>query len=1010
MICSHQLAAQFGSIRFNKITSSDGLSHEFVNTIVQDKVGYMWFGTRAGLNRYDGYDMRVFQNNPLDSTSICNSEIHSSFCTSSGELWFGTRDGLSNFNAQTNTFQNFQTPGLEEELVRINCLEEDQQQTLWIGTSFGLFVKRISDKVLQPVSALMPELAKLDSTSITDFFFTENEFYITTGGAGFWIVNPEAHQAEIWKTASEDWQKLHSDRVRFVTLDNKDNLWLAYYDCTIERRNISTKSLQTFNELNEYARGDMQNEMGDLVADHEGNIWASASLSSVSVFDNSTQSFQHLKEKPYITAFDNTRSARSIYVDDDGTLWMAMHTSGVLYFNLSKQPFINYERLDGVAEDEVDTHLLSNWTRAFAEDNQQRLWTGTTDGISILDRETQTFSSLRNKTEADATIANNSIRSLLNVKDKYMLIGTAGGLTRYDFDTGKSSNHYADAKNPKAISGNFVLDIQQSADGEIYIATSRGFSRYDEETDSFYNWTDIPELERALGESMRCIAMGENGVVWIAKSNGNLLAFKPAENKIEEYVQPQSEYQNINNNVLDIINDGSILWVGTVGGLLKFDKTSKQFSRVNFGEKIAPLMVGNLHRDGDEILWLTGTTGLVKYHITNSTSEYFTVHHGLPTNSFHFQRSFVTHDSLYCMASMKGMVMFRPENLKQLTRFPKAYITELRVLNEAMDLKRMNEQQLSLSYNENFFTITLNTFDYLHQDNVQYAFMLEGLHNDWVYNGNNRQLSFTNIPGGDYILKYKTTTSDGIWPDEFQTLKIHIDTVYYKTYWFRGLILLVTIAIMYAVMKYRQLQKQKVETLRQKIASDLHDDIGATLSSIRMYSEVARTRKTDNEPLLEKISENARGMVDSMSDIVWAIKPGNDKLGDLKKRMENFALEICGPNNIELDFKFDNSLAEQKLQMEQRKDLYLVFKEAVNNAAKYSECKNLSVSIARNGSLLSMEIADDGKGFDATTIKKGNGLDNIKMRVQAMKGKLTIESSENNGTKILCEIPFTLIG
>ncbi len=1010
MICSHQLAAQFGSIRFNKITSSDGLSHEFVNTIVRDKVGYMWFGTRAGLNRYDGYDMLVFQNNPLDSTSLCNSEIHSSFCTSSGELWFGTRDGLSYFNAQTNTFQNFQTPGLEEELVRINCLEEDQQQTLWIGTSFGLFVKRISDEVLQPVSALMPELAKLDSTSITDFFFTENKFYITTGGAGLWIVNPEAHQAEIWKFESVDWQKLHSDRVRFVTLDNKGNLWLAYYDCTIERRNISTKSLQTFNELNEYARGDMQNEMGDLVADHEGNIWASASLSSVSVFDSSTQSFQHLKDKPYITAFDNTRSARSIYVDDDGTLWMAMHTSGVLYFNLSKQPFINYERLDGVAEDEVDTHLLSNWTRAFAEDNQQRLWTGTTDGISILDRETQTFSSLRNKTEADATIANNSIRSLLNVNDKYMLIGTAGGITRYDFNTGKSKNHHADSNNSKAINGNFVLDIQQSADGEIYIATSRGFSRYDEETDSFYNWTDIPELERALGESMRCIAMGENGVVWIAKSNGNLLEFKPSENKIEEYAQPQSEYQNITNNVLDIINDGRILWLGTVGGLLMFDKNSKQFSRVNSEEKIAPLMVGNLRREGDEILWLTGTTGLVKYHITNSTSEYFTVHHGLPTNSFHFQRSFVTHDSLYCMASMKGMVMFHPENLKQLTSFPKAYITELRVLNEAMDLNRMSEQNLSLTHNENFFTITLNAFDYLNRDNIQYAFMLEGLHTDWVYNGKNRQLSFTNVPGGDYVLKYKTTTSDGIWPDEFQILHIHIDTIFYKTWWFGILILLSAVALVYAVMKYRQQQKQKVETLRQKIASDLHDDIGATLSSIRMYSEVARTRKTDNEPLLEKISENASGMVDSMSDIVWAIKPGNDKLGDLKKRMQNFAMEMCGPVDIELHFNFDESLSEQKLQMEQRKDIYLVFKETVNNAAKFSECKNLSVSIARNGSLLLMEIVDDGKGFDATTIKKGNGLDNIRMRVHAMKGKLIIESSENNGTKILCEIPFTHIG
>ncbi len=547
-------------------------------------------------------------------------------------------------------------------------------------------------------------------------------------------------------------------------------------------------------------------------------------------------------------------------------------------------------------------------------------------------------------------------------------------------------------------------------DGSVYLATSSGFTRYDGETETFYNWADIPELHKAFGESMRCLVIEKNGVIWIGKSNGNLLEFRSFENKITEYEGLQSKYQHLINTVLDIRNDDRVLWLGTLAGLLKFDKQTKQFSRVSFQEKSTPLMVGNLQREGKDILWFAGTTGLVKFQISNGEAEYFTVHHGLPTNSFHFQRSFMTHDGLYCIASMKSIVMFRPNNLNQLTIFPKANITELRVLNETMDLQRLSGPELSISYNENFFTLTLNTFDFLNQENIQYASMLEGLQNDWVYHGKNRQISFTNVPGGDYVLKYKTTTSDGVWPDEFQILHIHIDTAFYKTWWFTILMILLTLGILYAIMKYRQQQKQKVEHLRQKIARDLHDDIGATLSSIRMYSEVARTRPGDNEPLLDRISENARGMVDSMSDIVWAIKPGNDKFGDLKIRMENFANEMCGPLDIGLKLNYDAKLDDLKLHMEQRKDLYLIFKETMNNAVKYSECTNLHITLKREDNSIRIEISDDGKGFDLEKIKKGNGLDNMRMRVATMKGRLQITSSEAEGTCILFDVPYTHFG
>lgn len=1001
--------AQFGSIRFNHIKSEDGLAHEFVHTITRDKTGYMWFGTRSGLNRYDGYEMKLFQNNPLDSLSLSTNEVYSSLCTKDGSLWFGTRNGLSLYNPVAGNFTNILFSG-SSELGLVKCLSEDKDHNVWIGTPKGLFVIQESQNVIVPISTLSPDIAGLDTCNIEDLFFDENRIYIATLGNGLWLLDAESLVPEVWTMDSPGWRKLHSDNVRQVIVDQSGNLWTGYMNGIIERRVFSDSSLIINDYLQQIMRGDIKNGLSEIVVDLDGRVWVSSSLSGLSVFDDRTMSFVGLNDKAYITAFDNARSARSIYVDVDGTMWLAMHTTGILYFNLSKQIFTNYERPDGVDEGEIDEVLLSNWTRVFQEDPEGRLWIGTTDGVSILDRTTQTFSSIRNKSESDDVLTNNSIRSMLNVNDEFMLIGTAGGLTKYDFKSHKSTNYFPDQSNPSALPGGFVLDLRPADGNQVFVATNHGIALYNSDNGTFYSWTDHPELHGVLAKSTRLTIGDEQGAVWIGKADGGLLKLDPNSKEITDYLTYKPAFGHADNVILDMLNEGDSLWIGTKGGLLLFDKSKGKFSKVDFPGMASPGMVGNFWRENENAIWFTGSTGLIRYQFSDSTFSKYDVHHGLPSNSFHFQHAYQTKDNYLCIASLKGFSMFRPESLRSLIASPKATITELRVLNEVIDIPISDTDGIHLNHDQNYFTVTLNAFDYLQKDFIQYAYMLEGLNEVWVFNGKNRHITFTNVPGGDYVLKFKTTTADGVWPEEFQSLKIHIATVFYNTWWFKILIFALISAILFLIMKYRQNQKQKVELLRQKIASDLHDDIGSTLSSIRMYSEVARTRKSDAEPLLEKISENARNMVDSMSDIVWAIKPGNDRFEDLKERMQNFANEICGPSDIVLSFHFDDTLNDQRVEMERRRDIYLVFKEAVNNAVKYSSCKNLKVSIVKESNLLVLEVEDDGVGFNPETIQRGDGLSNMNTRIVNGGGQFNMVSAIGGGTRISCKLPFTHFG
>jgi signal transduction histidine kinase len=273
------------------------------------------------------------------------------------------------------------------------------------------------------------------------------------------------------------------------------------------------------------------------------------------------------------------------------------------------------------------------------------------------------------------------------------------------------------------------------------------------------------------------------------------------------------------------------------------------------------------------------------------------------------------------------------------------------------------------------------------------------LDDNWSGITSSTEASYGNLPFGKYTFKVKAMNSEGYWSNELNYSFI-ITPPWWKTIWFRLAEVVFILLLFYSIYRYRLNQILRLQAIRNKIAHDLHDDIGSTLNSISVYSEVANQDASKHSEALEMIGEASRKIIDTMSDIVWTINPGNDSFENIILRMRSLTFNLLRAKNIEFSFRADESLNNLKLSMENRRNYFLIFKESINNLVKYAEATNVSIQLLYADSLIRLLIHDNGKGFDTSIPSKGNGLNSMKRRAGEMKALLKIESQPGDGTRI----------
>ncbi|MGC4023108.1 MAG: triple tyrosine motif-containing protein [Cyclobacteriaceae bacterium] len=400
-------------------------------------------------------------------------------------------------------------------------------------------------------------------------------------------------------------------------------------------------------------------------------------------------------------------------------------------------------------------------------------------------------------------------------------------------------------------------------------------------------------------------------------------------------------------------------------------------------------------------LWITTSGGLLSFDKTTHGFNRFTANDGLLENEMNgVISSFQNGKIIYAVGN--HFTVFRSDELLKPTTKPKVTITEVFSQNQLIQWlpNKKNNKEITLDHTYNNFTFHWALLNYRNPLQNQYYCKLEGIDKDWKYVGNVGQAEYASLPSGTYTFHVRGTTSDGIKNELDDFLIIIIEPPFWKTAWFIIGCILLASTLIYLIYRYRLNQILLQERMRSKISTDLHDDIGSTLSSISILGDLVLQKTSDDSAstMVKEIRDNAQVLMEKMDDIVWGINPENDSLEKLLLRIKRFASQLFEAKNIEYSIDVQEHLQQIKLPMDHRQHIYLILKEAINNLVKHAQCNKAAIKVCVDNNFLVVLVSDNGKGYDIDSNHNGNGIRSIKKRSESMRAELTLRSKASEGS------------
>ena len=996
--------AQEPSLYFEKVTVQNGLSHNKVNCIIQDKRGFIWLGTDDGLNRYDGRNFLHFRHRLQDTTSISGNIITDLVEDKQGIIWIATADGgLSRYDytlppsLQFRQYKNLPGDASSIPVNTINALLDDQNGYIWLATS-GKNVLRFNKKTER-----FDDITKSGKTALDLVLDKNGIIWVGRQGGGLMKINPTTFAI----TEDERYRDLYANlphvTVTALYKDNSSNIWYGSWDKILYRHSAVAYKEEVFQTTGPYS---FQNdEILSFAEDAAGRLWMGGKEKGLHVYDKRIGRFYNFKHDPSKEGSIADNRINCIFTDKRGKVWLGTNR-GLCINQPDKQQFVQ-QFLNGTADAPVTIF-------DFYEDEDGSVWFGTSDGI---------FQQKKDGSFIHQKLAYN--RAPLQVsyffKDQEVVyLGTNYSLFIYNPVTNALKllpNTEKDGVMNGIINSRVVSVLKDNIDGRPVLLTvpyGHFLAYYDLQKQKWISRLDslnIVENFNLKDNLIRRLYRTSNGTLWMATAKEGLAMLTHNSLPKASYFKhdPKNPNSIANNNVYDMAEDNKgNLWVSTNGGGLHyFDIKSKQFTQIAASNNL----IEGVQVDHHQNVWMISNGDLQKYDPVRKTYASYDLPDIEKTGGIK-GRIFKDRGGKLYVAGTNFFISFHPDSLIETKTEPKVWLTDFQIFNQSFS-HLLLQDKITLKYKENYFAFEFAAPDFAAGSNIQYSYMLEGLDKDWVEAGERNYVSYSNLEGGDYTFKVRVTNTPGSWSKEVATMRMTIIPPYWKTAWFFVFCALLLALAVYAIYRYRINELLKRQNIRNKIAQDLHDNVGSTLSSISVYSQVARIyqqqkKEDDLDSTLEKISSTSSEMISELNDTVWAINPRNDNMQVILQRMDSLARPLLASQGMQFHFQHDKSIEAINLAMEKRKNFYLVFKEAVNNVLKYSGAKNLFITIRQKGKHIQMEIKDNGRGFDLSKTSEGykssdvfgggNGLKNMQTRAKEMNGKISVHSKPGEGT------------
>jgi len=992
------LSAQEEALHFSHLSRENGLPSNRTRCVIQDFQGYIWIGTDNGLVRFDGRNTTVFRPDRNDTSSVIDLCINALYETHDSLMLIGALDGLSIYNPSSNSFTDYSIYRKGKSwfpVTGIVCFYEDQDGSIWIGTENGLVHMNRN-----PVGFSLIPLKKSEHKTDREYNFNFVTCIIRDpGDKDKLLISTLGGLLQFDKTSnniSHDYKKIINNMSGIISLnlDAGRYLWSCGWGTGLNCLDLETGIWQ---EYPYDARKPMS--IVGITKKNQDEFWLATIGHGLGIFRKSDHSFRfHQKiagdEKSLPSSLGGIK-----YLNNKKDLWL-FTDDGIYILDMRFQSFRN-----------VVVPFERNYISSFFRDSETgHLYIGTNDCKGLYDWDE------KNKKWLIILPAGNPGKNGLSTQTIYkdshsvLWLGTRSGLWFLDPASRKLRPFLAFDGNPLPLKDQVIYTIMEDNRFNLWVGTqNEGVIKIDSSRTRITHYQHNPQDPYSFIDGGRCRAICSDKFknIWIATDNG-VSIFDPEKNRfrndlMDSLFQFGVTKRWINGIVRDTL--GRMWMIADAAGLLRIETPENghfRFKLFNMSNGLNNPTTGRMTMDANGCIWMINY-GLLYINPYDESFHLFDEHNGL-------NRSLSYDESLYIDPTgniyIGGKGMFETKNIRDLDFTPltiKLLLESLEINGKTVPMEKNADPDhpriLSADQNNLLFRYTGICFQDVRQ--ILFRYKMEGYDHDWIMAGTGREARYTNMPPGKYRFVFQVSNR-GIWLDQESSMWLIIRPFFWKTWWFITLVILLTGFFLFSIYRYKVRELLRIERLRTRIATDLHDDVGSTLSSISILSDILaqQVENPQSARMLGTIGTNAHKMLEKIDDIVWVVNPTNDKFQNLGLRIREFAIPLFESKNIRPEIRFDKQMNTLQLSMEVRRNIYLIAKEAINNAIKYADCTSVKILFRQEHPGLIMEISDDGKGFNPDALTSRNGIKNMKLRATQINSAIEIKSAPGKGTQI----------
>lgn len=796
LLVGRPVTAQTDVKHFSNLSIEEGLSQSSVYTITQDKKGFMWFGTRNGLNRYDSRHVVVYQPRNGVPNSLPSNIINSLLLDRRGQLWVGSSKGMARYRPQQDDFERVAprivaTGNLADSTV--NTLFQDRQQHIWVGTPRGLFRLQTADPTrCDRLADLTQHHRDLNHPYIRALFQDRQQTMWVGTSAGLTRLAPTLsgrfELTNFFLNPADSIYHNTSNGVNTIAEDRFGRLWIG-----TERNGIALfdKAQGKVISWNPAAGLDLSTQtVRTLLPDGRGNFWV-GTMTGLHIMAQDGSRFSTYLNQPIDPSSLSDNSVRSLFRDRDGSFWVGTYYGGVgMYSPLARQ-FGAYRPVD---EQGRTPFKISGPMLAASTPNQR--WLGTEDkGLFLINADKTIARHYRHDPKVSQSLTNDKVKCLLADGPNGLWVGTLKGLNYIDLRRQTVTRYLHEPHNPGSLPDDHIYDLKRDAQGKVWIATYfAGLCQFDEQTKTFISLKHEPNRLTSLSSgNTTSLLIDSRQQLWVCTIHG-LNRKLSGQNAFVRYNQRRGDSTSLSSNhVICLLEDRRHrLWVGTRGGglnLLLPDQRS--FRRFTTAEGLPSNTVFGIEEDNRGRLWISTDKGLAQFDPNTARVIAYDRHDGLICKEFTPNSTYQDERGNLYFGGYNGIVTFHPDSIRRNTKAPKLAFTQLRLFDQPVtsqpsgvtdDLNLESTRGLTFTYQQNVFSLDFAAFNYINSPKNRYAYQLVGFDKGWNY-VSEPQAMYMNLPAGDYVLRVKGTNNDDVWTSQPLEMTIAVLPPPWKTGW-----------------------------------------------------------------------------------------------------------------------------------------------------------------------------------------------------------------------------------